>query len=607
MKKLLKPKFYLAPTLVAALALAACSDNGEGGSSEGTGGGDASSDNETIYNEDEIYSLDDFEPTKGNEGEDIGGGTLNVGQVNSSEFEGVFHPVFYHSAYDGEILDFFHEGIFHFDEAWNYVDTGVGSIEFADDYLSATVSIEEGVTWHDGEPFTIDDWTYSYEVIAHPDYAGPRYTSQVRIVEGTEEYKAGEADEISGFNIIDDYTVEVTFTEASPATLSGGLWTLPVPRHIYEDIPVDEQAEHEASRVNPIGIGAFAVDNIVPGESVTFTKNEDYWQGEPLLDGVNLQVYNPDVITQALQNGSVDIATSYPATQFADNAQLTNVDWLGRVDPGYGYIGFKLGEWDGEQNVPNPDAKMADINLREAMAKAVDWDTLGEEMYNGLRYRANTIIPPYHSVYHNEDIEGHTFDQDAANQILDDAGYELNGDYRQTPDGEELTITFAAMESDATGEAMNRWIMQSWNEIGLNVELLEGQLHEFNTFYDRVEEDDPEIDVYSAAWSIGANADPSSVWGPDSLSNYTRYTDEEGQQILERGVSVDAFDQEVREEAYNEWQEYFNEVIPAAQSQYRVGVRPINKRVNGHTFLGYENEYGYHTIYLSEEEGVVHE
>ena len=59
-------------------------------------------------------------------------------------------------------------------------------------------------------------------------------------------------------------------------------------------------------RQKPIGFGPFKVDTIVPGESVTYTKNEDYWRGAPKLDKVTLKVINPNVVVQSLEKGEVD-------------------------------------------------------------------------------------------------------------------------------------------------------------------------------------------------------------------------------------------------------------------------------------------------------------
>src|SRR5690625_7163534 len=85
-------------------------------------------------------------------------------------------------------------------------------------------------------------------------------------------------------------------------------------------------------RENPIGIGPFKVDSVTPGESVVYSKNEDYWRGEPNLDEVVLKVINPDVVVQALETGEVDMVNDFPAGQFPDNAEMSNVEYqIGRA------------------------------------------------------------------------------------------------------------------------------------------------------------------------------------------------------------------------------------------------------------------------------------
>ncbi|MCY1105237.1 oligopeptide ABC transporter substrate-binding protein [Shouchella clausii] len=605
MKKRLK--FLTAPALVCLLALTACGGNedtsGEGDSDNG--GGEA---NETETSGDDLYSIDDFEITKENDGEAVGG-ILNFGVVSDTTFEGTLNWQFYSGVPDARVIEWFDESLFAFDEAFNITDEGAATVEVSEDNRTFTITIKDNVNWHDGEPVKAEDYVFAHEVIGHPDYTGVRYDAGFQNIEGMEEYHNGEADEISGFNIIDDKTVEMTFIEPNPSLLGAGLWYYAMPKHYFEGVEVADMDSSEQVREKPMGFGPFKVESIVPGESVTYTKNEDYWQGEPLLDGVTLKVINPDTVVQALRAGDVDMVDVFPATQFADNADMSNVDWLGRVAPGYSYTGFKLGKWDADAGevVTDPDAKMADVNLRKAIAHAVNYQEIGDRMYNGLRFPATTVIPPYHALYHDESNEGLGYDPDLANQLLDEAGYEdVNGDgFRETPDGEELTITLAAMSGDSTAEAVTDYEIQAWSEIGLNVEKLDNTLHEFNSFYDRVEEDDPAIDMYSAAWSVGSDIDPSGLWGPKALFNYTRYTDDKLQELLADGLSEEAFDIEYRQEAYNEFQAYMNEVVPAAPTLYRLEVRPLNKRVSGFTWEVGNNDLGFHTIQLNAEEPVV--
>src|SRR5699024_9001132 len=105
-----------------------------------------------------------------------------------------------------------------------------------------------------------------------------------------------------------------------------------------------------------------------------------------------------------------------------------------------------------------------------------------------------------HTEYNDDSNTGREYDTDKANELLDEAGYEMGDDgFRTDPDGNELVINFASMSGGDTAEPIAKYYMQAWEEVGLNVELLDGRLQEFNTFYDRVEEDDPDIDIYQGA------------------------------------------------------------------------------------------------------------
>ncbi len=341
-------------------------------------------------------------------------------------------------------------------------------------------------------------------------------------------------------------------------------------------------------RVNPIGFGPFKVDSVTAGESVTYSKNEDYWRGEPNLDSVTLSVVAPTTVTQALESGEVDMVDSFPADQYPDVVDtLTNVEFLGQIDMSYSYIGFKLGSWDDENNKVAMDlenSKVGDVELRRAMWYAVDNNAVGDRFYNGLRWNATAIIPPSHPAYHNDSLETPTYDPDMANQILDEAGYEdVDGDgIRENPDGEELVLNFASMSGGDTAEPLANYYIQAWEQVGLKVELIDGRLLEFNDFYDRVGQsgnDDPDIDIYAGAWSVGSDVDPTGLYGPNVLFNFPRWEDEENTRLLEEGLSEEAMDQEYRVEVYNEWQEYMAEQIPVFPTVYRAELVPLNNRV----------------------------
>lgn len=558
--------------------------------------------------EDGLFSIKDFSNIKTNEGEAIEGGTITYGLVSDTPFEGVLNYNFYSGNPDFRVLQWFDEALLTWDQNYVYTNDGAATYEISDDGRTFTFTIRDNVNWQDGQPVTAEDWEFAHEVIGHKDYDGPRYGSDFTNIEGMVEYHEGKADKISGIKVLSEKKLQITYLQSTPSLLTGSIWTYPLAKHIFGDMEVGKMLSSPEVREKPIGFGPFKVESIIPGESVVFRKNSDYWRGEPHLDKVVLKVINPTTIVQQLKSGGVDLVDSFPIEQFPDNANMSNVEYLGIIDRAYTYIGFKLGKWD-EANkvvVPDPNAKMADVNLRRAMWYAVDNDQVGKRFYHGLRWNATTLIPPSHPEFHDASNPGIPYDVEKANQILDEAGYKKNGEFRTNPDGSELVINFISMTGGDIAEPLARYYVQSWNAIGLNVQL---DMVEFNTFYDRVGsngKDDPKVDVYQGAWSVGIDVDPTGLYGRDALFNFPRYASEENDRLLAEGVSEKAFDVATRQAIYKEWQQFMIEEIPVFPTLYRSQIVPVNKRILNYA-IGDGTGVYLHQLAVTQEKPVVAE
>lgn len=583
-------KALLALLLVLVLALAAC------GSDDEKDTGNEKKDDKTEEKGEEAGEDATADPlaafdTRSETGDPEDGGTLNFGLVSDTPFEGTLNFNFYAGAPDAEVLEWFDESLLGIDENYQFTQDGAATFEHSEDYTVWTFTIGDNVNWHDGEPVTAEDWAFSYEVIGHADYDGPRYGSDFTIIEGMEAFNAGEAEEISGIEVIDEKTLEITYTNPTPSLLAGGIWTYAMPKHIFEDIAVADMPASDAVRKNPIGMGPFKVESVVSGESVVYAKNEDYWQGAPKLDEVILKVVDPSVVANELSSGKIDVVDAFPTDQYETNKDMEGINFLGDIEGSYTYIGFKFGTWDKEnaEIVYKPEeSKVSDLALREAMWYAVDNDAVGEKFYQGLRWAGTTLIAPSHADFHDGTIETPKYDKEKAMQILADAGYEdTDGDgFVENPDGSELKLNFASMSGGEVAEPIANYYIQSWQDAGINVELLDGRLQEFNTFYDRVGNggnDDPEVNVYMGAWSLGSDVDPTGLYGPKAMFNFPRYESEKNTELLEKGVSEDAFDLEYRQDVYKEWQQLMVEEIPVFPTLYRAVLVPVNEKVLNYT------------------------
>lgn len=490
------------------LVLAACSGGGNG-SEKGTETDNTEKSGETEKAGESEETKDSLLPMEvTNEGDAIQGGTLRVGLVTSSPFQGIFNWELYEDAYDSEILAFASNVLFEQDGNFLVTDKGIAKLDVDADAKTATVTIQGDYKWSDGTPLTADDLIFPYELIGHPDYTGVRYDDDFKNIVGAEEYHSGKADTIYGITKVDDKSIKIQLKKVSPAiySIGDGLWAYAEPKHQLESIPVKDLLASDAVRKNPVTLGAFKIDKVVNGESVQFVANEHYFKGKPKVDKVVLEVVPPTSIGEALRTGKYDLATSYPTNQYDSIKDLQNLALLGRPELSYSYIGFKLGKYDttNKVNVFDEKSKMNSIELRQAVAFAMDVEGVAEKFYQGLRERGNSLIPPVFTSFYDATLEGYNYDPEKAKELLDKAGFkDVDGDgIREDKDGKKFSIRLASMAGSETDEAIVEYFRQNWKEVGLDVQLTTGRLIEFNAFYDKVQADDPEIDMYQAAWEL---------------------------------------------------------------------------------------------------------
>ena len=567
----MKKKSLVFLSAAAALTLAACgSANNSNTSSEAS----------------KATSKSKFNAEVTHEGTAIKGGTLKYALVAASPFSGIFIDELASNSTDSTIASQVDQSMFEYDENRKLTNTGLASIELDVEGKTATITLNaKDYKWSDGQPFTIDDYIFAIEAIGNKDYTGSRYNDRYTNIVGMKDFHEGKSDKISGVEKVDDYTVKLHFEKMLPSMqLAGGaIPAYTMPKHIFKDIPVKEWEQSEYVRGSKVvGLGAFTIESVVAGESVTLKANEYYYKGRPKLDKVVMQVVSPDAIVSEMKAGNYDIATM-PSAQYEAFKDLTNVTYVSTFAPSYEYIAFHLGKYDKAQgkNVTDPNAKMADVNLRQAMGYALDIDAAGESLYNGLNYGTNSIILPFFKDVYNKEQEGFTYNPEKAKQLLDEAGYkDVDGDgIRENKDGSKLQINFAARTRDAANESLVQQYLLWWKEIGLDVQLYTGRTIESNNFYEKVQSDDPEIDVFAAGWGVGYDPNPANLFGETAKFNFSRYVNEEGTNIIKKIASTEAFDEAKNVEFYKEWQAYAKDKAFLIPTLVGDSVTAVNKRV----------------------------
>ena len=517
------------------------------------------------------------------------GGTLEVAVATDSQFAGLFQYEFYENAVDDQFMRPSHERNFLMDDNFETTENGLVKKDIDVKGKTIKLTITKDAKWSDGKPFIAEDIIQPYLIISHPDYAGIRYGEDFTNIVGAEEYHDGKAKDISGIKKIDDKTVEITYKEMNPGMkqTSETVWESSLPSHIFKDMPVKGMESSDPVRKNPVTLGPYKMSKINQGESVEFVPNEFYYGEKPKLDKIVMRVAPTKSITEAMKAKKYDMIFSMPTDNYPSYKDIEGYEILGRQDLAYSYIGFKLGKWDTDkgQVAYNPEAKMANKSLRQAMAYSVDNEAVANKFYHGLRQSANSLIPPIFKDFSDKELEGYAKqDIDKANKLLDEAGYKKKDgeEFRRDPKGEKLEIKFASMAGGETAQPLAEYYMDCWKEIGLDVKLTGGRLIEMNSFYDKLKNDDPEVDVYQAAWGVSSDPSPSGLYTPTAAFNYTRFESEKNTQLLKDIDSEKAFDKDYREKVFKEWQAYASDEAFVFPTLFRDALLPVSDRVTNY-------------------------
>ena len=526
-----------------------------------------------------------------NEGEVVPVDTLKVAVVSSSPYKGIFNGFLYSSSIDNDFMQYTMNGAFPTNPDFTLVldsDETPIKVTVNPEEKTVTYKINPKFKWSNGEPVTTKDIVKTYEIVANQKYiessSSSRFNKNRKKIVGIQEYNEGKADKISGLEVIDDSTMKIHLTEVTPSVYWGGNFVSEfVNAKQFEGVPMDKIIESPALRKNPLSYGPYYIKDIVQGEKVIFEANPYYYRGEPKIKTIEMEILPPSQQVAAIKSGKYDIVFNPELNIFPEIENLDNINILARKAMYFSYLGFHVGKWDAEKNevVTDPNSKMYDINLKRAMAYAIDNDSIAKQFYHGLAMRAPSPIAPIFTQLRNPEVEGFKIDIEKAKKLLEDAGYkDVDGDgIREGKDGKPFKINLAMMSGSEIQEPLSQYYIQQWKSIGLNVELVDGRLLDFNNFYDRLKADDPAIDCFFAAFGYGTDPQQMSLFGKNSQFNKSRYTSETFEKALEAQISPEALDEAKRIEIYHNYDKIFMEELPVAPQLNKMEYIVVNKRV----------------------------
>ncbi|WP_276804707.1 oligopeptide ABC transporter substrate-binding protein [Lactobacillus hominis] len=518
------------------------------------------------------------------------GGSVKVALISNSPFKGIFSNELSTDASDIDVVAPADETLFDTTDTYVYNDKGPATIKIDNNAKTATINVKKGVKWSDGKQVTAKDVEYAYEIIANPATQSQRYTSSLANIVGLEEYHDGKSKTISGIEMPDGENgrkVVIHFKQMKPGMTQSGngfIWESAAPYHYLKDVPFKDLVSSDKIRKKPLFFGPFKVNKVVRGQSVSFVRNPYYWRGTPKLDKITISAIGTNSVSQAIKSHKFDVS-QVVNSQWESVKGTKDVNFIARVPLQYSYLSFKVGKWDAKKgkNVMNPNAKMNNKALRQAIAYGMNIEPVTKRYTHGLSFQVPTLVPKQFGAFFDKDVKPYTQNLKKANELLDKAGYKKKGKWRVQPNGKPLVIHFAAMQGSSTQEPTIQNYIQQWHKLGLNVKLAGGRLMEGNSFYDKVQNDDPSVDMLQGMWSLSSEPTQDDLYSEAAPFNFSRFVTKKNTQLLKEMGSQKALNKDYRVKKFHEWQQYMHDEAYVLPMTNGYEVTAVNNKLTGYS------------------------
>lgn len=452
------------------------------------------------------------------------------------------------------------EGLYMVNENYELEPVLADSYEASEDGLTYTFVLKDGVTFHNGDPFTAKDVVYTYEWIMNPDNAST-HQANFELVDKVEAP--------------DDQTVVVTLSSNDVTFMVNVATTLILPSGDHA-----EKGE-DTFKGEPVGSGPFTLGEWNPQQRVVLNAYEDYYRGRPNFDVVQVDVV-PEAAGRfsALESGQAD--NSIWGLNAEDNETLKE---SGNFTV---YETMQIAVNHFPLNNEHPflgDSK----EVRQALLMALDRELFAEAIFLGQAVVARHNLSPAVEKYYNADTATYEYDPEGAKAKLEEAGWTEGSDGIREKDGTKAQFTMMVFQGDTQRRPEAEEAQQRWKEIGVDCQLQEGIASDVLAGLPK-----GEYDAGLFNWVYGGgNGDPDARGTLDTgaANNFFQYSNEEVDQLLLDGIQE--LDEEARIQIYQRIQEIIADELPFLPLLHLQNITFYNKRVKGlpETILQADNLY----------------
>ena len=292
------------------------------------------------------------------------------------------------------------------------------------DQLSALFTLRTGFAWSDGQPLTVEDSIFAFNLNADPATPASRFK-----LERTLSYQAVDASTIQ-WTGVPGY-IDPNYQE--------NFWQ-PVPQHLWGDLSAADLIASERSALIPVGYGPFVLTD-ASADTYTLTRNPNYFragEGLPRVDQLVFRVVgqDPEANLDMLRTAECDLldtsaSAGIPAAEVVSLAQGGELTASWANHNGWTLLNFGVvpQSYDDDYSVwagDRPDF-FGDVRIRQAIAYCLDREAIVAEASLGTALVMDSYIPPDHALF-NPDAAVYRQDLETASDLFEEVGWVLNAE-----------------------------------------------------------------------------------------------------------------------------------------------------------------------------------
>ncbi|MGH6904513.1 MAG: ABC transporter substrate-binding protein, partial [Geminicoccaceae bacterium] len=294
----------------------------------------------------------------------------------------------------------------------------------SDDGKEWTFKLREGVTFHNGDPFTAEDVVFTYNRSKDPEKS-----IHSAVISNVVDVVAE-----------DDHTVRIVLGAPQASLLtktlerSSGRAMTVVSRRAFEELGESQYG------LTPVGTGPFRVSAHTMGQSLVLERFEDYYDSErPKLDKVTITpIIDAEPLAAAIEAGDIQLIGGNPIAPEIVDRLLENPDLVVSIIPAPGFQSVWMNPWRAPFTVSDYNKPLEELmaepgfKTRLAFAKALDRERYIAQAQFGRGQPCYGSINPAMALFFDQSLgesSNQRFDLEEAKRLLAEAGH---------PDGEGI-------------------------------------------------------------------------------------------------------------------------------------------------------------------------